>query len=180
MSEALENDAPSVEPFGGRGERPDSILEGPDPYHRRADARLLESAILNDWDIPAEVYANWPKVILQIVMARTADGKNYLHTARDRIAAIRVMGSLNKQKQDLLALALKERELDQGLGVGGQPTSLMQLIIHIEEGSRANVVTDDTIDDMVARALEHQQCEGDTESEEGDGEEETERGHEYR
>lgn len=147
MSDALNHpsDAPA----------PDSIVDGPDPHHLRADLRTLAMAVRNNWEIPKQVYKSWPAIIANIVMARV-DGKEdgaFLHSARDRIAAIRAMSTLNDQKIRLLELAWKAQETDPATK---GPATLMQLIVHIEEGRRANVMTDETIEQIIRVEAEKQ------------------------
>lgn len=69
-----------------------------DPSHLRGDARLIARALRERWEFPDGLLKSLPAALAIIVGKRTAAG-DYIHTARERIAAARVLALMHAQNQ---------------------------------------------------------------------------------
>jgi hypothetical protein len=93
--------ASDPDPSEGRGA---SDLVRPDKP--RGDLRLLRRAILNGWQIPEEVYATLPRIVLGILTNS--------QTGREKLAAIRALTTMHKDNVDTFVAADRSERLDEG------------------------------------------------------------------
>ena len=71
------------------------------------DIKLLRRAILNQWAIPAHIYATLPQACIDILNG--ADG------TREKLAAIKLLTTMHKDNVDTFAVLDRSTRLDEGL-----------------------------------------------------------------
>ncbi len=65
----------------------------------RRDANLMAEGLRRQWEFPEQAFKLVPMAMLQLIAARTADGKAYLESPKTRVAAARVLALLHAQNQ---------------------------------------------------------------------------------
>jgi hypothetical protein len=105
-----DSDNANPEPVEGRGAS-DLIR----PEKPRGDLRLLRRAILHGWQIPEEIYATLPRVVVNIITSAT--------TPREKLAAIKVLTTMHKDNVDTYSVADRTERLDEG-----QATEIVELL----------------------------------------------------
>lgn len=85
-----------------------------EPKHERAGLRLLRRAIHGRWDIPEQLLDQLPRLVTQIAASSQND--------REKLRAVEVLVSMNRDNINALALADKVERLEEGT-----PTEVVQL-----------------------------------------------------
>lgn len=116
---------------GTEGQGGDLIFT--DPHHRRQDLEYLARAANNGWKIKQEYYDAAPAYAASVL----ADADS---TTRERMAAVRALQAMDRNRLSAIALHDRITRLD-----GGLPTDVVDHNIRLTKSVAARVLTDPAV-----------------------------------